>query len=198
MIHNPEKMLGRYVKKGWTVMDVGPGMGMFTIPLARLVGEDGHVIAADIDQHMLDGVRKNAEKARVEKRIELHLGKPGDIGVSGPLDFTLAFWMVHEVRDRARFLSQIASVTRPGGLLFLIEPKIHVALENFNDSVAKAGAAGFEVTERPKVAISYAALLTKRVDGFAVSGLEGQGRNPDVGDAEPYRRCQQGPRTQQV
>jgi ubiquinone/menaquinone biosynthesis C-methylase UbiE len=162
LIHNPEKMLGPYVKKGWTVMDVGPGMGTFTIPLARLVGEKGHVVAVDIQQHMLDGVRNYASRAKVENRVELHLSKPGELGVSGPLDFTLAFWMVHEIRDRSRFLGQIAAATRPGGLLFFVEPKIHVKKENFDDSIVKAEAAGFEVTARPKVALSYAALLTKK------------------------------------
>ena len=162
LVHNPRKMLGRYVKKGWTVMDIGPGMGTFTIPLARLVGREGRVVAADIQQHMLDGVRNYAVRAHVADRIELHLSQPGDVGVSGPLDFTLAFWMVHEVRDRARFLCQIAAATRPGGLLLFIEPKIHVKRENFDDTIAKAEAAWFEVTERPKVAISYAALLTKK------------------------------------
>ena len=163
LMHNPKKMLGPYVKKGWTVMDIGPGKGIFTIPLARLVGKEGKVIAVDIQQGMLDGVRSYARKAHVEDRVELRLSKPGEIGVIGPLDFTLAFWMVHEISDRARFLGQIASATRPGGLLFIVEPKIHVTMANFDDSVAKAEEAGFEVTGRPKVAISYAALLTKKV-----------------------------------
>lgn len=162
LINNPDRMLRPYVKEGWTAMDIGPGMGFFTIPLARMVGEGGKVIAVDIEQKMLDGVNKAAKKARLEKRIETHLSRPGDIGVRGPLDFTLAVWMVHEVRDRAAFLSQIAAATRKGGLLYLSEPKIHVKRESFEDSVSKAEAAGFEVVERPKVAISYAALMKKR------------------------------------
>jgi tRNA A58 N-methylase Trm61 len=161
LIHNPEKMFRPHVKAGMTVMDIGPGMGFFTIPLGKLVGEQGKVIAVDIEQQMLDGVRKNARKAGVDKRVETHLSQSGEAGVKGPLDFTLAFWMVHEVRDRAKFLSQIASATRRGGLLYFIEPMIHVAKENFDDTVAKAEAAGFEVVERPKVAISYAALMKK-------------------------------------
>jgi 2-polyprenyl-3-methyl-5-hydroxy-6-metoxy-1,4-benzoquinol methylase len=162
LLHNPAKMLSPYVKQGWTVMDVGPGMGYFTIPIARLVGDEGRVIAVDIEQHMLDGVRKYAKRAGVDNRVETHLSQPGNIGVSGPLDFTLAFWMVHEVRDRAKFVSQIAAATRPGGLLYFVEPKIHVARENFDDTVAKAEAVGFELIERPEVAISYAVLLRKK------------------------------------
>jgi 2-polyprenyl-3-methyl-5-hydroxy-6-metoxy-1,4-benzoquinol methylase len=162
LIHNPEKMFRQYVKPGMTVMDIGPGKGFFTIPLAKLVGENGKVIAVDIGQEMLDGVRKNARKAGVDKQIETHLSQSGEIGVKGPLDFTLAMWMVHEVRDRAKFVGQIAAATKRGGLLYFVEPKLHVAKENFDDTVAKAEAAGFEVVGRPKVAISYAAVLRKK------------------------------------
>jgi 2-polyprenyl-3-methyl-5-hydroxy-6-metoxy-1,4-benzoquinol methylase len=163
LINNPEKMLRPYVKAGWIAMDIGPGKGFFTIPMAKLVGEWGKVIAVDIQQKMLDGVKKAAKQAGLEKRVETHLSKPGEIGIAGPLDFTLAMWMVHEVRDRARFIGQIAAATRRGGLLFLIEPRIHVKRENFDDSVARAEAAGFEVVERPKVGLSYAVVMKKKV-----------------------------------
>lgn len=162
LIHNHEKMFRPYVKAGMMVMDIGPGMGFFTIPLAKLVGENGKVIAVDINQSMLDGVSKNARKSGVDKRVETHLSQSGEIGVKGPLDFTLAFWMVHEVGDRAKFVSQIAAATKRGGLLYFIEPKLHVSKDNFDDTVSKAEASGFEVVERPKVAISYAAVLKKK------------------------------------
>jgi len=46
--HNPEKMLGSYVAKGMTVLDVGCGMGFFSIGLAKIVGDKGCVIAAEV------------------------------------------------------------------------------------------------------------------------------------------------------
>ena len=41
-------------------MDVGCGMGYFSLPLARLTGESGHVIAADLQERMLEGLRRRA------------------------------------------------------------------------------------------------------------------------------------------
>jgi cyclopropane fatty-acyl-phospholipid synthase-like methyltransferase len=38
-------MLGPYVKPGMTVLDVGCGMGFFSIGMARMVGDEGRVIA---------------------------------------------------------------------------------------------------------------------------------------------------------
>lgn len=45
---NPTKILEPYVKPGISCLDVGPGMGFFTLPMARLTGESGRVIAVEI------------------------------------------------------------------------------------------------------------------------------------------------------
>lgn len=55
-VQNPEKILSPYVKKGMTVLDMGAGPGFFSIPLARMVGETGHVVACDLQQGMLDRI----------------------------------------------------------------------------------------------------------------------------------------------
>ena len=39
--------------EGMTVLDVGCGMGFFSIGLAKLVGDKGCVIAADVQPKML-------------------------------------------------------------------------------------------------------------------------------------------------
>lgn len=163
LVQNPEKVLRPYVKKGWTALDVGPGMGYFTIPMVRLVGDKGRVIAADIQPEMLEGARRRAVKAGLEQRIDFHLSQPERIGVQKTVDFTLLFWVAHEVPDRARFFYEIVSMTRPGRLLLIVEPRLHVSLKDFNETLALAVAAGFEVIERPKVFFSYAALLRKKL-----------------------------------
>ena len=53
LIHDPEMIVGPYVKPGMTVMDVGCGMRLFSIPMARMVGDEGRVIAVDLRQKML-------------------------------------------------------------------------------------------------------------------------------------------------
>jgi len=127
LLQNPDRILKPYVKQGWTALDVGPGMGYFTIPLAKLVGNTGKVIAADLQQPMLDGIQHKALKAGVQDRIELHLTTSDSIGISEPIDFCLSFWMVHEVPDRAHFIKEIASKLKPGGLWLISEPKFHVS-----------------------------------------------------------------------
>ena len=80
LIHDPKKILGRYVKPGMTVMDVGCGMGLFSIAMAKIVGDQGRVIAVDLQQQMLDTLRRRAERAGVGDRIETHKCEQNRLG----------------------------------------------------------------------------------------------------------------------
>jgi SAM-dependent methyltransferase len=82
-IHDPERLLAPYVKPGMTVVDVGCGMGYFTIPLARIAGPGGKVIAVDLQQRMLDALVRRAEKAAVADRIDPHRCQKESLGVEG-------------------------------------------------------------------------------------------------------------------
>jgi ubiquinone/menaquinone biosynthesis C-methylase UbiE len=160
LFHNPEEILGPYVHEGDTVLDVGPGMGYFSIPLARMVGDKGKVIAADIQAPMLVSLQKRAKKQGLEGRIVPHLCTTDSIGIHDPTDFALAFWMVHEVPDPGRFFHEMKSLLKPQGKFLLVEPKIHVTGRMFEAIVKKAEEAGFTVTETPKILMSWAALLS--------------------------------------
>jgi ubiquinone/menaquinone biosynthesis C-methylase UbiE len=161
MLQNPERILKPYIKKGWTVLDVGPGVGYFTIPLARLTGETGKIIAADLQPEMLATIHRRAVKAGVASRITLQQSAPDSIGINEPVDFCLAFWMVHEVPDRARFLGEIAANLKPGGLLLLAEPRIHVTRASFETTCKIVKSVGFLPVGEPKIFLSYSVLLQK-------------------------------------
>lgn len=161
LLQNPESILKSYIMLGWTVLDVGPGMGYFTVPLAKLVGDTGKVIAADLQQKMLDGIYRRALRAGVQQRIKLQLSTLDTIGIDEPIDFCLAFWMVHEVPDKRRFFVDISSKLKRDGLLLLVEPKLHVSKENFNKTLGVAENVGLSIKSQPKIFLSYSALLEK-------------------------------------
>ena len=71
---DPEKVVRPFVREGMTVLEPGPGMGFFTIELARLVGPSGRVVAVDIQPKMLDGLKRRAAKAGVADRVEAGVG----------------------------------------------------------------------------------------------------------------------------
>jgi len=143
---DPRKILAPFVKEGMTAMDVGCGMGFFTLEMARLVGEEGRVIAVDLQEKMLAGLRKRAMKQGLDDRIQTRLCGPDHLGVLDMVDFALSFAVAHEVPDTGSFFRQIASVLKPGGSLLLVEPKFHVSEEQFRALVGDAVAAGLKLT----------------------------------------------------
>jgi len=154
-------MLSPYVHPGDTVLDIGPGRGYFTIPMARLAGETGRVIAIDIQQPMLDRVRINAEKAGVSERITCSLVHDSDLGLNAEVDFVLAFWMVHEVPDKEDFLRSIHSALKPAKKLLIAEPYLHVSKTMLDDTVRIAQKVGFMVIDTPEYFFSRSAVLQK-------------------------------------
>ena len=160
LVHNPEEILRPYVEEGFTVLDIGPGMGFFSIPLARLVGPKGRVIAADLQNEMLHALLKRAKKAGVDERITLHLSKPDSLGIKDKIDFALAFWMLHEVSNQANFLKEVRTALKAGGKLLISEPRIHVSQKMLEESIKVATANGFQVFYRPRIRFSRSILLS--------------------------------------
>jgi ubiquinone/menaquinone biosynthesis C-methylase UbiE len=136
-------------------------MGYFTLALARLVGPSGTVIAADLQAKMLSVIENKAERAGLKDRIILVHSSSDRIGIERPLDFALAFWMVHEVPDRPRFFKEIVASLKKGGLLLLVEPRFHVSRNSFAESLGAARDAGMTTVEQPSIFLSRAALLKK-------------------------------------
>ena len=161
LIHDPERILNLHVKTGMTAVDIGCGMGCFTLGLAKLVGPGGKVIAVDLQEQMLAALGRRARKAGLSDRIVLHRCRPDRLGVEEFADFVLAFWMAHEVRDKPRFFAQISAFLKPGGRLLLVEPRLHVTRSSFGRTVEVCRAAGFRLLGEPAVALSRAVLMGK-------------------------------------
>jgi 2-polyprenyl-3-methyl-5-hydroxy-6-metoxy-1,4-benzoquinol methylase len=159
LLHNPEAILGPYIKPGNTVIDIGAGMGYFSIPMARLVGPAGHVTAVDIQTKMLSALAERAQRRGVSERITTHLASPGSLDHHSKADFILAFWMVHEVPDQRSFLTEIHNLLKPDGLFLLVEPIVHVLKRSFSQTLKTAEDVWFFVKENPKIRISHSALL---------------------------------------
>jgi len=68
----------------------------------------------------------------------------GSLTLTGPVDFVLAFWMVHEVGDRAGFFEQLRAATEAGSRVLVAEPMFHVPRDRVEAELALAAAHGFE------------------------------------------------------
>lgn len=160
-LHDPARILGGLVREGQTVVDVGCGLGYFSLALAKLVGPSGRVIALDIQAEMLDRARARARRRGVDGVIEFRRCAPDSLGLRHPVDFVLAFWMLHEVRDLAGLLTQVGAALQPSGRFLVVEPKIHVPAARFAKMAAAIERSGFATDAGPPVRLSRSLLCTR-------------------------------------
>ncbi len=160
-IHPPDKILGPYVCEGMTVLDVGAGFGHFSIGMAHLVGETGEVIAADVQEKMLEKTLSRARKAGVERRIRPLRCRPEALGLNVDIDFALACNVLHEIPDISGLFAELLSRLKPDGRFFIMEPAGHVGTRTFEKELALALKTGFFEQSRPRVFRERCVLLEK-------------------------------------
>ena len=164
LVENPDKMLGQFVHEGMVVLEPGCGMGYFTLALARMVGPEGRVVAVELQGKMLSVLSRRAGRAGLLDRIELRQAVAEGLGIedlSGEVDFAAAIHLVHEIPDQTAFFTQIWKALKPGGKLLVVEPKGHVSLDQFEQTVAAAIQTGFKRETLPGKAGNRKALLIR-------------------------------------
>jgi len=161
LVHNPEKMLEKFINEGDTVVDIGCGMGYFSIGMAKMVGAKGHVISVDLQEKMLERVRQRAQQKGLLSRITLHKCSSDKLEVNEQADFALGFWMVHEVRNKDAFLNEIVTILKPGARFLIVEPRMHVTETHFRKIADIAEKAGLKSQSEEKIGLSRAILFVK-------------------------------------
>ena len=158
-VQNPNKILKRYIKEGMTILELGCGPGFFTIDIAQMVGNSGQVIAADLQEGMLEKLRNKIKGTKLEDRIILHKCDEDKIGISEDVDFVLLFYMVHEVIDKESLFHEIKSILKPDGQVLIVEPPIHVSKKEFENTIKIANNVGLSIVEKPKILFSKTGIL---------------------------------------
>jgi ubiquinone/menaquinone biosynthesis C-methylase UbiE len=137
------------VRRGQTILDFGCGYGIYTIPVARIVGEQGRVYALDKDNEALNGLMQKAESAGL-KNIE-RMGTSGKLEIEladESVDVVLLFDVFHsfyfpQAGDRRRLLGEIYRIMKPSAFLSisvwpnLIEPESEDEINNANFRLEK-------------------------------------------------------------
>jgi len=131
-ITKPSEVIKPYISEGMTVLDLGCGPGIFTSEIAKQMKGNGKVIAADIQQGMLDILRNKISGKKIEQQIELHKCNEQCIGIKEQVDFILAFYMIHEVVYQKTLFEELSTIIKPNGKMLIVEPKFHVTKKKFN------------------------------------------------------------------
>ncbi len=116
---NPVRTLrGADIQPGQTVLEVGCGTGFFTIPAAKLIGDDGCLIAMDALSDYIKQVSKKVQSAelknvRVVKRDALATGLD-----AASIDTALLFGVIpFPALPLSRLLPEMHRVLKPEGRL---------------------------------------------------------------------------------
>ncbi|MBU0517623.1 class I SAM-dependent methyltransferase [bacterium] len=156
LAQNPRKIFSKYIKPGDYVADLGCGGGVFAVEMAKMVGEQGHVYAVDLQAEMLEFTRKLAAKKGMSERMTILQCKQDDLGlVDVKVDFACAMYVVHEVPDRNRFFSQLHQLLKPGGRFLMVDPKGHVTKQQFQQLISEAKTEGLKEIEPAKLFWSF-------------------------------------------
>jgi ubiquinone/menaquinone biosynthesis C-methylase UbiE len=109
------------VQPGHTVCDMGCGNGFYTLPLAKLVGERGKVVAVDIQREMLLLLKDRAAAENVSN-IELVHGTVVDPQLKpNSVDLVLMVDVYHEFSHPEQMLRAIRASLKTGGRVALVE-----------------------------------------------------------------------------
>ena len=150
LTESPNALLGPHVTPGMTIFEPGCGLGWFTLPLARMIGPQGRVVAVEVEPTVLAGLRRRAERAGLLDRLDCRLADASDglDGLDRTVDFVAAMHILHEIEDLERFLARLVTALKPGAKILAVEPRGPVDEAGFQASLDQARAAGLELVSR--------------------------------------------------
>jgi SAM-dependent methyltransferase len=118
----PDRMLAALdIKKGSVVADIGAGVGYHVWRMAEIVGPAGRVIGEDIQEGMIQLMKKNIAERKLGN-VEIIQGTPTDPKLpENALDLVLMVDVYHEFSEPATMMRHIRSALKPDGRVVLVE-----------------------------------------------------------------------------
>lgn len=165
------------IREGMTVADIGAGEGYYTVRLASRVGEEGRVLAQDIDEDALRRLGNRVERERLDN-VSIKLGTPDDPGLpSNSFDRIFLVHMYHEVTEPYAFLWRLRPALREGGQVIVVDVDRPADQHGINPQLlfCEFERVGFRLVEfvrKPEIAGYYAQ-------------FEAAGERPEPHEIEP-------------
>lgn len=109
------------LKRGDIVADIGCGIGYFSLPAAKLIGQQNTVYAVDISREMLIGLKERMKEENIDN-IELVEGSEYSAKIPNQtVDFMLIANVLHEIDKQRKFLEQYLEKIATNGRVAIIE-----------------------------------------------------------------------------
>ena len=109
------------IRPGMSVADIGAGDGYYTVRLAAQVGEEGRVLANDIDEDALRRLGDRVERERLDN-VSIVPGEEADPRLpAASFDRIFMVHMYHEVTEPYAFLWHLRPALREGGQVVVVD-----------------------------------------------------------------------------
>jgi ubiquinone/menaquinone biosynthesis C-methylase UbiE len=154
---DPGEVLGMYgVSSGMTLLDAGCGTGLFTVEMARMLGDSGQVHAVDVQASMLERTRARAAGAGVTHMVQLHHGGVYDLPFADDtVDLAVLISTLGEVPDKPAALSELRRVLKPGARLGISEELLFTTYQVSGSARRWAEEAGFRYLAKTGSPLCY-------------------------------------------
>lgn len=149
------------LQPGMRVLDAGCGPGRLTIPTAQCVGDQGKVVALDIQAGMLTRAQEKARQAGLNNIEYVQAGLGEGKLAHDYFDCALLVTVLGEVPERAAALNEIFAALKPGGILSVTEIIFDPHFQRRHTVTQLASAAGFRETQFFGNRIAYTLHLVK-------------------------------------
>lgn len=157
-----EMPLRHNVEPGMTVLEVGPGNGVYTLETARRAGHTGKVIAIDIEPGMIERVTRRAQVegvANLEAKIANVHELPFD---DGTFDAIYMITVIGEIPEPERALSEFHRVLKPSGTMAFSEALTDPDYPLARTLIRKAHRANFRLKKRVGNFFAYTLVFEKQ------------------------------------
>lgn len=109
------------IAPGDTVADIGAGTGYFALPIATRVGDEGRVLAVDIQPEMLAIVTRRAQEAGTGNITPILATEADPRLPAGAVDVVLMVDAYHEFSHPREVMEQVVTALSPRGRVVLVE-----------------------------------------------------------------------------
>ena len=138
------------LKKGQCVLEVGCGPGFFTIPAARIVGDEGLIYALDVNPRAIQSVQAKIRQTGISNVRPMQTNASRSGLADACIDAAFLFGLPYIAGGFDELLVELRRLLKPGGCL-----AIQKRLRAGADFIEKIQAAGFVFTGQNKRILTF-------------------------------------------
>lgn len=118
----PEALLAALeLRSGEVVADLGAGSGYFTFRIAPKVGKEGKVLAVDIQEEMLETLRRRAMAQNATNVEVVHATENDPMLPANSVDIVIMVDVYHELAYPYEIMTKLRDSLKPGGRVVFVE-----------------------------------------------------------------------------